>query len=119
MRAFFDIFVCLAWRLCQGLSCCLSYFSQIRFHHVGDKTRMMDLSRHPRAFVRPSPSKGILGGLSSYTNDVVTLCEAAGYDLVLVETVGLGQSEIDISQTVDMLILMVSPGGGDSLQVRW
>ena len=83
---------------------------------LGDKTRMMELSRHPRAFVRPSPSRGVLGGLSSYTNDVVNLCEAAGYDLVLVETVGLGQSEIDIRQTVDMLILLVSPGSGDGLQ---
>lgn len=83
---------------------------------LGDKTRMMDLSRHQKAFVRPSPTRGVLGGLSSYTNDVVTLCEAAGYDLVLVETVGLGQSEIDISQTVDMLVLVVSPGGGDGLQ---
>jgi LAO/AO transport system kinase len=84
---------------------------------LGDKTRMMDLSRHPKAFVRPSPSRGVLGGLSSYTNDVVSLCEAAGYDLILVETVGLGQSEIDISQTVDMLVLLVSPGSGDGLQV--
>lgn len=83
---------------------------------LGDKTRMTDLSRHPKAFVRPSPSKGVLGGLSSYTNDVVTLCEAAGYDLVFVETVGLGQSEVDISQVVDMLILIVPPGGGDGLQ---
>jgi len=83
---------------------------------LGDKTRMMDLSRHPRAFVRPSPSKGVLGGLSSYTNDVVSLCEAAGYELVLVETVGLGQSEVDVSQAVDMLVLIVSPGGGDGLQ---
>jgi len=83
---------------------------------LGDKTRMMDLSRHPKAFVRPSPSKGVLGGLSSYTNDVVTLCQAAGYDLVLVETVGLGQSEVDVSKGVDMLVLMVSPGGGDGLQ---
>jgi LAO/AO transport system kinase len=83
---------------------------------LGDKTRMMELSRHPRAFVRPSPSKGVLGGLSSYTNDVVTLCGAAGYDLVFVETVGSGQSEIDINQAVDMLVLVVSPGSGDGLQ---
>lgn len=83
---------------------------------LGDKTRMTELSRHPRAYVRPSPSKGVLGGLSSYTNDVVTLCQAAGYDLVMVETVGLGQSEVDVSHGVDMLILLVSPAGGDSLQ---
>ncbi len=79
---------------------------------LGDKTRMTELSRHPRAYVRPSPSKGVLGGLASYTDECCQLCEAAGYDLVLVETVGLGQSEVDVSQAVDMLILMVAPGGG-------
>lgn len=83
---------------------------------LGDKTRMMELSRHPHAFVRPSPSKGVLGGLSSYSNDVVSLCEAAGYNFIIVETVGLGQSEVDISQVVDMTILVVSPAGGDGLQ---
>ena len=83
---------------------------------LGDKTRMMELSHHPRAFVRPSPSKGVLGGLSSYSNDVVSLCEAAGYDFIIVETVGLGQSEVDISQVVDMTILVVSPAVGDGLQ---
>mmetsp|Transcript_26873 Transcript_26873/g.33178 ORF Transcript_26873/g.33178 Transcript_26873/m.33178 type:complete len:515 (+) Transcript_26873:190-1734(+) len=83
---------------------------------LGDKTRMMELSRHPRAFVRPSPSRGDLGGVSSYTNDVITLCQASGYDLVMVESVGIGQSEVDIGQVVDMLILMVAPGGGDGLQ---
>ena len=83
---------------------------------LGDKTRMTDLSRHENAFVRPSPSKGVLGGVSNYTNDVVNLCQAAGYDLTLVESVGIGQSEVDISQGVDMLILMVAPGGGDGLQ---
>lgn len=83
---------------------------------LGDKTRMKDLSLHPRAFVRPSPSKGILGGLSSYTNDVTSLCLAANYDLVLVESVGIGQSECGISNAVDMVVLLVAPGGGDSLQ---
>uniref|UniRef100_A0A7S4QYL7 AAA+ ATPase domain-containing protein n=2 Tax=Ditylum brightwellii TaxID=49249 RepID=A0A7S4QYL7_9STRA len=83
---------------------------------LGDKTRMMELSRHERAYVRPSPSKGALGGLSSYTNDVTTLCHAAGYDLAIIETVGIGQSEIDIIQCVDLFILVVSPGGGDELQ---
>jgi LAO/AO transport system kinase len=83
---------------------------------LGDKTRMNYLSLHPRAFVRPSPSKGILGGLSSYTNDVTSLCLAADYDLVLVESVGIGQSECGISNAVDMVVLLVAPGGGDSLQ---
>lgn len=83
---------------------------------LGDKTRMTELSRHGRAFVRPSPSRGTLGGLAIYTNDCVTLCQAAGYDLVLVETVGLGQSEVEICEGVDMLLLLVPPGGGDELQ---
>lgn len=69
-----------------------------------------------KAFVRPSPSRCDLGGVSSHTNDVITLCQAAGFDLVLVETVGIGQSEVSASQVVDMLILIVPPGGGDGLQ---
>ena len=80
---------------------------------LGDKTRMTELSRHQSAYVRPSPSKGVLGGLSSYTNECCSLCEAAGYDLILVETVGLGQSEVDVSQVCDMIISMVPPGGGE------
>lgn len=83
---------------------------------LGDKTRMTELSRHPRAFVRPSPTRGDLGGVSSHTNDAITLCQAAGYDLVVIETVGIGQSEVSASQVVDMLILIVAPGGGDGLQ---
>ena len=83
---------------------------------LGDKTRMTELSRHDRAFVRPSPNRGTLGGLAAYTNDAITLCQAASYDLILVETVGLGQSEIEICEGVDMLLLLVPPGGGDSLQ---
>lgn len=83
---------------------------------LGDKTRMTELSRHPRAFVRPSPTRGTLGGLATYTSDVTALCEAAGYDLVLVETVGLGQSEIEVCEGVDLLLLLLPPGGGDGLQ---
>ena len=83
---------------------------------LGDKTRMMELSRHEQAFVRPSPSRGTLGGLAAYTNDAITLCQSAGYDFVLVETVGLGQSEVEICEGVDMLLLLVPPGGGDELQ---
>jgi LAO/AO transport system kinase len=83
---------------------------------LGDKTRMTHLSNHPNAFVRPSPTRGTLGGVAQHTNDIVLLCEAAGYDIVLVESVGLGQSEIIIDDTVDMVMLIVPPAGGDELQ---
>ena len=83
---------------------------------LGDKTRMPVLSLHPNAFVRPSPSRLNLGGLAAYTSDVIQLCTHAGYDLVIVETVGLGQSEIEVDQAVDMLCLLVPPAGGDELQ---
>jgi LAO/AO transport system kinase len=83
---------------------------------LGDKTRMMELSRNERAFIRPSANAGVVGGLAAYTDDVVTCCHAAGYPLVLVETVGLGQSEIEVAQSVDMVLLLLSPGGGDDLQ---
>ena len=66
--------------------------------------------------MRPSPTKTVLGGLAAYTEDVVSLCQVAGYDFVVVETVGLGQSEIEVKESVDLLILMVPPGGGDDLQ---
>jgi LAO/AO transport system kinase len=74
------------------------------------------LSTHPSAFVRPSPSRLTLGGLSQYTSDVIQLCTAAGFDMVIVETVGLGQSEVEVDQAVDMLTLLVPPAGGDELQ---
>jgi LAO/AO transport system kinase len=83
---------------------------------LGDKTRMTDLSRQERAYVRPSSNAGVLGGLSAYTDDVVTTLGAAGYPLVLVETVGLGQSEIEVFESVDILVLLLPPGGGDELQ---
>jgi LAO/AO transport system kinase len=84
---------------------------------LGDKTRMTRLSRQvDRALVRPSCNSGILGGLSAYTDDVVRLLGCAGYPLVLVETVGLGQSEIEVAQSVDVLVLLVPPSGGDDLQ---
>lgn len=69
-----------------------------------------------KAYVRPSPTKTVLGGLAAYTEDVVSLCQVAGYDFVVVETVGLGQSEIEVKESVDLLVLMVPPGGGDDLQ---
>lgn len=83
---------------------------------LGDKTRMYELSKDPRAFVRACPTSGVLGGVARYTNDVVLLCQAAAFDVVFIETVGLGQSEIMIDQTSDMLLLLVPPGGGDELQ---
>jgi len=82
---------------------------------LGDKTRMAELSRHPRAFVRPSPTRGALGGVAEHTNDVVLLCEGAGHDIVLVETVGVGQSEVTVDGVVDCTMLVLPPAGGDEL----
>lgn len=83
---------------------------------LGDKTRMGELSRSMDAYIRAAPTRGVLGGIAEHTSDVILLCEAAGFDTVIVESVGLGQSEVDIDAAVDMLILIVPPGGGDSLQ---
>jgi len=74
---------------------------------LGDKTRMLRLSNHPRAFVRPSPTRGTLGGVTRYTSETIAICEAAGYDLIVVETVGVGQSEIAVESMVDMFLLLV------------
>jgi LAO/AO transport system kinase len=83
---------------------------------LGDKTRMAELSRADAAFIRPSPAAGRLGGVARRTAEAVRLCEAAGFDRVIVETVGLGQSETAIADLVDLVLLLVSPGGGDELQ---
>ena len=83
---------------------------------LGDKTRMATLSTHDRAFVRPSPSGGSLGGVARKTRESMLLCEAAGFDAVLVETVGVGQSEIVVAEMVDSVLLLLLPGGGDELQ---
>ncbi|MGF1658670.1 MAG: methylmalonyl Co-A mutase-associated GTPase MeaB [Rubrimonas sp.] len=83
---------------------------------LGDKTRMDRLSREPRAFIRPSPSGGSLGGVARRTREAVALCEAAGFDVVLVETVGVGQSEFMVAEMTDVFALLLSPGGGDELQ---
>jgi LAO/AO transport system kinase len=83
---------------------------------LGDKTRMADLGRHPNAFIRPSPSSGTLGGVARRTREATLLCEAAGFDVVLVETVGVGQSEVAVSDLVDLFLLVASPAGGDELQ---
>jgi LAO/AO transport system kinase len=83
---------------------------------LGDKTRMADLARHPAAFIRPSPSRGDLGGVTRRTREVLLLCEAAGFGVVLVETVGVGQSEVAVADLVDTFVLLIGPGGGDELQ---
>ena len=83
---------------------------------MGDKTRMPTLSADRRAFIRPSPSQGVLGGVARRTSDAVLCCEAAGYDRLIVETVGVGQSEIAVAGLVDMFVLLVPPAAGDGLQ---
>lgn len=83
---------------------------------LGDKTRMERLSRNRRAFIRPSPSGGTLGGLTRKSRETMLLCEAAGYDVVLVETVGVGQSETTVRSMVDFFMLVVITGAGDELQ---
>ncbi|MEO1224070.1 MAG: methylmalonyl Co-A mutase-associated GTPase MeaB [Pseudomonadota bacterium] len=83
---------------------------------MGDKTRMENLSRHPSAFIRPSPTAGTLGGVARRTREVMMLVEAAGFDIVIVETVGVGQSETAVARMTDLFLLMLLPGGGDELQ---
>lgn len=83
---------------------------------LGDKTRMEQLARDPNAFIRPSPSGGNLGGVARRTREAMLLVEAAGFDVVLIETVGVGQSETAVADMVDMFLLLISPGGGDELQ---
>lgn len=83
---------------------------------LGDKTRMEALSVNPKAFVRPSPAGRTLGGVTRRTRESLLLCEAAGYDVIIVETVGVGQSETAVSDMTDMFLLLLSPGGGDDLQ---
>ncbi len=83
---------------------------------LGDKTRMELLARERAAFIRPSPSQTALGGVARRTREAVMLCEAAGYDVVLIETVGVGQSETMVAQMVDLFVLLLAPAGGDELQ---
>ena len=83
---------------------------------LGDKTRMERLSRDPNAFIRPSPSQTHLGGVARRTREAVALCEAAGFDVVLIETVGVGQSETVVAEMSDLFILLLAPAGGDELQ---
>jgi LAO/AO transport system kinase len=83
---------------------------------LGDKTRMANLASDPHAFVRPSPASGTLGGVAAKTRETMLLCEAAGYDIVLVETVGIGQSETAVADMTDFFLVLMLPGAGDELQ---
>ncbi|MDP4222638.1 MAG: methylmalonyl Co-A mutase-associated GTPase MeaB [Bacteroidota bacterium] len=89
---------------------------QTRGSILGDKTRMERLSVHPEAFIRPSPSAGTLGGVARKTRETIILCEAAGFDTILVETVGVGQSETAVRTMVDFFLLLMLAGAGDELQ---
>jgi LAO/AO transport system kinase len=83
---------------------------------LGDKTRMERLAREDAAYIRPSPSSGSLGGVAQRTREAMLACEAAGFDVVMVETVGIGQSEVAVASMVDFFLVLVQPGAGDSLQ---
>ena len=83
---------------------------------LGDKTRMAELARDARAFIRPSPAGHTLGGVAAHTRETILLCEAAGFDTIIVETVGTGQSEITVKNMVDFFLLLIQPGSGDELQ---
>ncbi|WP_374303104.1 methylmalonyl Co-A mutase-associated GTPase MeaB [Paracoccus sp. (in: a-proteobacteria)] len=83
---------------------------------LGDKTRMETLSRNPMAFIRPTPSNAQLGGVARRTREAIRLCEAAGFDIVLIETVGVGQSETLVAEMCDLFVLLLAPAGGDELQ---
>jgi LAO/AO transport system kinase len=83
---------------------------------LGDKTRMELLSRRPEAYIRPSPAGKTLGGVTRRSREALIVCEAAGYDVVIVETVGVGQSETRVADMTDMFMLLLLPGGGDELQ---
>lgn len=83
---------------------------------LGDKTRMNNLSVNPNAFIRPSPTAGVLGGVNRLTRESILICEAAGFDTILVETVGVGQSETVVASMVDFFLVLMLPGAGDDLQ---
>ena len=83
---------------------------------LGDKTRMTGLSRSEHVYIRPSPTSGMMGGIAHKTRETILLCEAAGYDMILVETVGVGQSEVDVYSMVDFYMMLMVPNAGDELQ---
>jgi LAO/AO transport system kinase len=90
--------------------------SKTRGSILGDKTRMETLSNHPKAYIRPTPTSGSLGGVARSTRETITLCEAAGFDTILIETVGVGQSETAVHSMVDFFLLLMLAGAGDELQ---
>ena len=90
--------------------------AQSRGSILGDKTRMSRLSRHPNAFIRPSPAGGLLGGIATSTYEASLLCEEAGYDMIIIETVGVGQSETLVRHLADLFLLLLQPAAGDDLQ---
>ena len=83
---------------------------------LGDKTRMQNLAVHPDVFIRPTSAGEVLGGTAAYTKEAIQLCEAAGFDFVIVETVGVGQSEIEVDHITDINVLLLQPGAGDDIQ---
>lgn len=83
---------------------------------LGDRVRMEDLSRDPRVFIRPSPTEGTLGGAARHTRETIVACEAAGYDIILIESVGVGQSEIDVASMTDVFVILQQPNAGDEIQ---
>jgi len=83
---------------------------------LGDKTRMQNLSSQSGAYIRPSPAGTVLGGTANYTKEAIQICEAAGFDIIIVETVGVGQSEIEVDNITDVNILLLQPGAGDDIQ---
>lgn len=83
---------------------------------LGDRTRMTELSRHPQAFIRPTPAGRTLGGVARRTREALVLCEAAGFDVIVVETVGIGQSEVAVAGMTDLFLLLIAPLAGDELQ---
>jgi LAO/AO transport system kinase len=90
--------------------------SRTRGSILGDKTRMETLANHPKAYIRPTPTSGSLGGVAKNTRETITLCEAAGFNTILIETVGVGQSETAVHSMVDFFLLLMLAGAGDELQ---
>lgn len=83
---------------------------------MADKTRMKRLAVHPNAFIRPSPSRSFLGGAAEKSHETLLVCEASGYDVIIIETVGSGQSETEVASMVDFFLVLMLPGAGDELQ---